>query len=294
MSVFTGAGVALVTPFHADGTVNYDKLDELLEEQVKGGTDAIVICGTTGESATLTEEEHSEVIRFACERIKGRIPVVAGTGSNCTETAIQLSREAEADGADAVLLVSPYYNKTTQKGLKEHYQAIADEIHIPAILYNVPSRTGVNIKPETIAWLCGNVENIVGVKEASGDFSAIAQIANLSDGTVDIWSGNDDQTVPMMALGAKGVISVWSNVAPTAVHDMCRAFFDGDTARAMKMQIEAIPLLNALFCETNPIPVKTAMNLMGKNVGPFRRPLVDMEPENLERLKKAMQGAGLL
>ncbi|WP_352397160.1 4-hydroxy-tetrahydrodipicolinate synthase [[Clostridium] aminophilum] len=294
MSVFTGAGVALVTPFHADGTVNYDKLDELLEEQVKGGTDAIVICGTTGESATLTEEEHSEVIRFACERIKGRIPVVAGTGSNCTETAIQLSREAEADGADAVLLVSPYYNKTTQKGLKEHYQAIADEIHIPAILYNVPSRTGVNIKPETIAWLCGNVENIVGVKEASGDFSAIAQIANLSDGTVDIWSGNDDQTVPMMALGAKGVISVWSNVAPTVVHDMCRAFFDGDTARAMKMQIEAIPLLNALFCETNPIPVKTAMNLMGKNVGPFRRPLVDMEPENLERLKKAMQGAGLL
>lgn len=294
MSVFTGAGVALVTPFHADGTVNYDKLDELLEEQVKGGTDAIVICGTTGESATLTEEEHSEVIRFACERIKGRIPVVAGTGSNCTETAIQLSREAEADGADAVLLVSPYYNKTTQKGLKEHYQAIADEIHIPAILYNVPSRTGVNIKPETIAWLCGNVENIVGVKEASGDFSAIAQIANLSDGTVDIWSGNDDQTVPMMALGAKGVISVWSNVAPTAVHDMCRAFFDGDTDRAMKMQIEAIPLLNALFCETNPIPVKTAMNLMGKNVGPFRRPLVEMEPENLERLKKAMQGAGLL
>ena len=294
MSVFTGAGVALVTPFHADGAVNYDKLDELLEEQVKGGTDAIVICGTTGESATLTEEEHSEVIRFACERIKGRIPVVAGTGSNCTETAIQLSREAEADGADAVLLVSPYYNKTTQKGLREHYQAIADEIHIPAILYNVPSRTGVNIKPETIAWLCGNVENIVGVKEASGDFSAIAQIANLSDGTVDIWSGNDDQTVPMMALGAKGVISVWSNVAPTAVHDMCRAFFDGDTARAMKMQIEAIPLLNALFCETNPIPVKTAMNLMGKNVGPFRRPLVDMEPENLERLKKAMQGAGLL
>ncbi|MDD6195670.1 4-hydroxy-tetrahydrodipicolinate synthase [[Clostridium] aminophilum] len=294
MSVFTGAGVALVTPFHADGTVNYDKLDELLEEQVKGGTDAIVICGTTGESATLTEEEHSEVIRFTCERIKGRIPVVAGTGSNCTETAIQLSREAEADGADAVLLVSPYYNKTTQKGLKEHYQAIADEIHIPAILYNVPSRTGVNIKPETIAWLCGNVENIVGVKEASGDFSAIAQIANLSDGTVDIWSGNDDQTVPMMALGAKGVISVWSNVAPTAVHDMCRAFFDGDTARAMKMQIEVIPLLNALFCETNPIPVKTAMNLMGKNVGPFRRPLVDMEPENLERLKKAMQGAGLL
>ena len=234
------------------------------------------------------------MIRFACERIKGRIPVVAGTGSNCTETAIQLSREAEADGADAVLLVSPYYNKTTQKGLKEHYQAIADEIHIPAILYNVPSRTGVNIKPETIAWLCGNVENIVGVKEASGDFSAIAQIANLSDGTVDIWSGNDDQTVPMMALGAKGVISVWSNVAPTVVHDMCRAFFDGDTARAMKMQIEAIPLLNALFSETNPIPVKTAMNLMGKNVGPFRRPLVDMEPENLERLKKAMQGAGLL
>ncbi|MCR4628215.1 MAG: 4-hydroxy-tetrahydrodipicolinate synthase [Bacillota bacterium] len=294
MSVFTGAGVALVTPFHADGTVNYDKLDELLEEQVKGGTDAIIICGTTGESATLTEEEHSEVIRFACERIKGRIPVVAGTGSNCTETAIQLSREAEADGADAVLLVSPYYNKTTQKGLKEHYQAVADEIRIPAILYNVPSRTGVNIKPETIAWLCGNVENIVGVKEASGDFSAIAQIANLSDGTVDIWSGNDDQTVPMMALGAKGVISVWSNVAPTAVHEMCRAFFDGDTAKAMKMQIEAVPLLNALFCETNPIPVKTAMNLMGKNVGPFRRPLVDMEPENLERLKKAMQGAGLL
>ena len=293
MAIFKGAAVAIVTPFHEDKTVNFEKFGELIEDQIAGGTDAIVVCGTTGESSTLTHEEHLEVIKYCVEKVAGRIPVIAGTGSNCTETAIYLSAEAEKYGVDGVLLVTPYYNKATQFGLFQHFKAIADSIKVPCILYNVPSRTGVNITPETIVALCKEYENIVGVKEASGNFSAIAQIASLSGGTVDIYSGNDDQTVPMMALGAKGVISVLSNVAPRQVHDMCAAFKAGDVAKARQMQIDAIPLIEALFCEVNPIPVKEAMNMMGEEVGPFRKPLVDMEPANRDRLRRELVNYGI-
>jgi len=277
MSIFEGAGVALVTPFHKDGSVNYEKLEQIVEEQIAGGTDCIIACGTTGEAATLSHEEHIEVIRFVCQVVNKRIPVVAGTGSNCTETAVYLSTEAKKAGADGLLLVSPYYKA----------------VDLPILLYNVPSRTGVNITPETIVALCKEYENIVGVKEASGNFSAIAQIASLSGGSVDIYSGNDDQTVPMMALGAKGVISVLSNVAPRQVHDMCAAFKAGDVAKARQMQIDAIPLIEALFCEVNPIPVKEAMNMMGEEVGPFRKPLVDMEPANRDRLRRELVNYGI-
>ena len=293
MSIFEGAGVALVTPFHEDGSVNYEKLEQIVEEQIAGGTDCIITCGTTGEAATLSHEEHIEVIRFVCQVVNKRIPVVAGTGSNCTETAVYLSTEAKKAGADGLLLVSPYYNKSTQKGLKVHFSEVAKAVDLPILLYNVPSRTGVNITPETIVALCKEYENIVGVKEASGNFSAIAQIASLSGGTVDIYSGNDDQTVPMMALGAKGVISVLSNVAPRQVHDMCAAFKAGDLEKARQMQIDAIPLIEALFCEVNPIPVKEAMNMMGEEVGPFRKPLVDMEPANRDRLRRELVNYGI-
>ncbi len=294
MSIFEGAGVALITPFKESGEIHYEKLEEIVEEQIAGGTDSIIVCGTTGEAATLTHAEHIKEIQFVCEVVGGRIPVIAGTGSNCTATAVYLSQCAQEAGADGLLLVSPYYNKTTQKGLKVHFTEIAQAVKIPILLYNVPSRTGVNIAPETIVSLCRDVENIVGVKEASGNFSAIAKIASLSNGWVDIYSGNDDQTVPMMALGAKGVISVLSNIAPRQVHEMCAAYLSGDTQKASRMQIEAIPLIEALFCEVNPIPVKEAMNLMGKEVGPLRRPLVEMEPDNRERLRREMVSYGLL
>ena len=294
MSIFEGAGVAIVTPFKENGEINYSKLEELLEEQIAGGTDSIIICGTTGEAATLTHDEHVREIKFTCDVVNGRIPVIAGTGSNCTATAVYLSKCAEEAGADGLLIVSPYYNKSTQKGLKIHFTEIADAVKIPILLYNVPSRTGVNITPETIVDLCKNVENIVGVKEASGNFSAIARMASLSKGWVDIYSGNDDQTVAMMALGAKGVISVLSNIAPRQVHDMCAAFSAGKIETAMRMQLEAIPLIEALFCEVNPIPVKEALNMMGKEAGPFRKPLVEMEPQNRERLRQEMVKYGLL
>ncbi|HJC04582.1 MAG TPA: 4-hydroxy-tetrahydrodipicolinate synthase [Candidatus Enterocloster excrementipullorum] len=294
MAVFEGAGVALITPFKDNGEINYEKLEEILEEQIAGGTDAIVACGTTGEASTMTHEEHLDVIRFACEKVKGRIPVVAGTGSNCTETAVYLSQEAERLGADGVLVVSPYYNKATQKGLYRHFAAVAESIKIPVILYNIPGRTGVNIAPETIAKLCENVENIVGVKEASGNFSAIAQLMNLTDGRIDLYSGNDDQIVPMLALGGKGVISVLSNIAPRQTHAICEAFFAGDVKESARLQLAAIPLIEALFCEVNPIPVKAAMNLMGKETGPLRMPLTEMEPQNQERLKAAMEAYGIL
>ena len=294
MAIFKGAGVAIVTPMKDNLEVNYDKLDEILEEQIAGKTDSIVICGTTGESATLSEEEHLEAIRFTIERVNHRIPVVAGTGSNCTQTAIQMSKEAEEAGADGVLLVTPYYNKATQNGLIAHYTAIANEIKIPAILYNVPSRTGCALQPKTIAHLVKNVGNIVGVKEASGDISHVAQVMNLCDGQIDLYSGNDDQVVPLLSLGGLGVISVLSNVAPQYVHDMVYKFFEGDVAGSRKMQLEALPVINALFCEVNPIPVKTAMSLQGKEVGPLRAPLTEMEPEHQEVLKKAMKELGIL
>lgn len=294
MAIFEGAGVALVTPFKENGDINFEKLGELVEEQIAGHTDAIIAMGTTGESATTTEEEHLEVIRFVCRQVKGRIPVIAGTGSNCTRTAIELSVEAEGAGADGVLLVSPYYNKATQEGLKIHFKAIADAIRIPAILYNIPGRTGVTIAPETVASLCKEVNNIVGVKEASGNFSAAAQLMNLSDGTVDLYSGNDDQIVPMLSLGGKGVISVLSNIAPKETHDICELFFKGDLEGSRKLQLKAIPLVNALFSEVNPIPVRAALNLMGKEIGDPRLPLTVMEAKHQEVLKREMEKFGIL
>ena len=294
MAIFKGAGVAIVTPMKDNLEINYDKLDEMLEEQIAGGTDAIIICGTTGESATMTEKEHSEAIRFAIERVNHRIPVIAGTGSNCTRTAIELSKEAEKDGADGLLLVTPYYNKATQNGLIAHYTAICNEVKIPAILYNVPSRTGCSIQPQTLARLVKDVDNIVGVKEASGNIGTVAEIMHLCDGNIDLYSGNDDQVVPLLSLGGIGVISVLSNVAPTYVHDMVYKYLSGDRDGSCKMQLDAIPMCNALFCEVNPIPVKAALNMMGKEVGPLRAPLTEMEDAHKEVLRKAMADFGLL
>ena len=293
MAIFKGAGVAIVTPMKADGEVNYDVLGEMLEAQIQGGTDAIIICGTTGESATLTEEEHSAVIRYAIKKVNKRIPVIAGTGSNCTATAIKLSKEAEKDGADGLLLVTPYYNKATQKGLIAHYTAIANAVNIPIILYNVPSRTGCNLLPETIAKLVKNVKNIVGVKEASGNISQIAKVKLLCGDDVDLYSGNDDQVVPILSLGGIGVISVLSNVAPKETHDMVMDYLNGDLEKAREMQLKALPLIDALFSEVNPIPVKKAMSFMGWEAGPLRAPLSEMEDAHAEVLKQAMKDFGI-
>lgn len=294
MAIFEGAGVALVTPFTESGEVNYPKLKELVEEQIVGGTDSIIACGTTGESSTMTHEEHIEVVRFVCEVVNKRIPVIAGAGSNSTKEAIHLSQEAQKAGADGLLLVTPYYNKATQGGLIAHYTAIAEAVDIPILLYHIPGRTGVTMKPETIVKLCRDVPNIVGVKEASGNFSTIAEIMSMANGCVDLYSGNDDQIVPLLAMGGKGVISVLSNVAPRQTHDICEAFFKGDVKKSCELQLKAIPLINQLFCEVNPIPVKAGMNLMGREVGPLRLPLTEMEPQNQEKLKKAMQEYGIL
>ena len=294
MALYEGAGVALVTPFKENGEVNYDKLEQILEDQIAGGTDSIVIVGTTGEASTLTHEEHLDVIRYGVEVVKGRIPVIAGTGSNCTETAEYLSEEAAKYGVDGCLVVTPYYNKATQKGLIAHYTAVAKAAKVPVIMYNVPSRTGCNIQPETAAELVKNVPNIVGIKEASGNISQVAHLMNLTDGNIDLYSGNDDQIVPLMSLGGKGVISVLSNIAPAQTHEIVASYLRGDVKKSCQMQLEAIPLISALFCEVNPIPVKAAMNLMGMEVGPMRAPLTEMEPQNVERLRKAMEGYGLL
>ena len=294
MAIFKGAGVAIITPMKENLEVNYDKLDEILEEQIAGETDSIIICGTTGESATLSEQEHMDVIKFAIERVNHRIPVIAGTGSNSTATAVQLSKEAAAAGAEGLLLVTPYYNKATQNGLIAHYTRIANEAKIPAILYNVPSRTGCAIQPETVAHLVKNVEYIAGIKEASGNIGNVAKIMHLCDGKIDLYSGNDDQIVPLLSLGGLGVISVLSNVAPKYVHDMVYKFFEGDIQGSCKMQLDALPLCDALFCEVNPIPVKAAMNLMGKECGPLRGPLTERDPQHTEVLKKAMLEFGIL
>lgn len=293
MSIFTGAGVAIVTPFNEDESINYDKLDELIDYHCANGTDSIVICGTTGESATMTEEEHAECVRFTIERAKGRIPVIAGTGSNCTRTAIELSKDAAEHGADGLLLVTPYYNKATQAGLITHYTAVAKEVKTPIIMYSVASRTGCNIEPATVAELVKNVDNIVGVKEASGNISQVAKIMSLTDGNIDLYSGNDDQIVPLLSLGAKGVISVLSNVAPQETHDICAKFFEGDVAGSAALQLKAIPLIEQLFCEVNPIPVKKAMALMGKDCGPLRMPLTELTPEHEKALAQAMQDFGI-
>ena len=293
MAIFEGAGVALITPMNEDFSVNYDKLEEIIEEQIAGGTDCIIICGTTGEASTLTVEEHLDVIKRTVEIVNRRIPVIAGTGSNSTETAVEFSKEAQKYGSDGVLVVSPYYNKATQKGLIRHFSEIANSIYIPVLLYNIPGRTGVNIEPETIAYLVNSVSNIVGVKEASGNFSNAIKILRLCP-EIDMYSGNDDQVVPLMSIGAKGVISVLSNVAPRQTHDMCRAALDGDFVKARKMQIEALDVIENLFTEVNPIPVKAAMNLQGKNVGPLRLPLTQMEKPHEDILAKAMKEYGIL
>ena len=293
MSIFTGAGVAIVTPFNSDETINYNKLDELLDYHCTHGTDAIIICGTTGESATMTEEEHMQCVKFAIDRVKGRIPVIAGTGSNCTRTAIDMSKEAADYGADGLLLVTPYYNKATQAGLIGHYTAVAKEAKAPIIMYSVASRTGCNIEPTTVAELVKNVDNIVAVKEASGNISQVAKIMALTDGNIDLYSGNDDQIVPMLSLGAKGVISVLSNVAPQETHDICEKFFNGDVKGSAALQLKALPLIEQLFCEVNPIPVKKAMQLMGVECGPLRMPLTEISKEHEQALAKAMKDFGI-
>lgn len=293
MSIFKGAAVAIVTPMLPTGEVNFDKLGELIEFQIANHTDAIVICGTTGESSTLTHGEHLSAIKYTIDKVAKRVPVIAGTGSNSTDTAILMSKEAESYGADALLLVTPYYNKATQQGLIAHYTAIASAVTLPIIMYNVPSRTGCNIQPETAVALAKNVENIVAIKEASGNISQVAKLMSLADGCIDLYSGNDDQVVPLLSLGGLGVISVLSNVAPKETHDMVAKFLEGDVKGSCEIQLRALELIDALFCEVNPIPVKKALDLMGMEAGPLRLPLTDMEPANAERLKKAMQDFGI-
>ena len=293
MSIFTGAGTALVTPMNADGSVNFPKMKELIEFQITNGIDALIICGTTGEASTMSDDVQVECVRFAKEVAAGRCPIIAGAGSNDTAHCIELAVACEKAGADAVLLVTPYYNKATQKGLILHYTAIANAINIPIILYNVPGRTGCNLAPKTVAELA-KVENIVAVKEASGNLSQVAEIAALCGPDFDIYSGNDDQILPVLSLGGKGVISVLSNVAPKETHDMVMNYLNGDTKAATKLQLDAIELIGALFCEVNPIPVIAALNLMGYEVGSCKLPLCDMEPKNLETLRTAMTNYGLL
>lgn len=294
MAIFKGAAVAIVTPMHQDGSVNYEEFRKFIEFQIENGTDAIVVCGTTGEASTLTHEEHLDVIKYCAEVVNKRVPVIAGTGSNATDTAIYLSTEAEKYGVDGLLLVTPYYNKATQNGLYAHFKAIADSVKLPIILYNVPSRTGCNLLPDTIVRLCKDVENIVGVKEASGNISQIAQLAALAKGSVDIYSGNDDQIVPIMSLGGLGVISVLSNVAPRQTHDICAKYLEGDVKEACRLQLEAIDLCGSLFCEVNPIPVKKAVSMIGFEAGLLRMPLSEIEPKNEARLRASMEKYGLL
>ena len=294
MSIFTGAGVAIITPFNEDGTVNYDAFGEIIEAQIKGGSDAIIVCGTTGESSTMNDEEHIAVIKYCVDKVAKRVPVIAGSGSNCTREAVNISREAERVGADGLLCVTPYYNKCTQEGLYQYYKAISDAVNIPIIMYNVPSRTGTTIQPETAVRIAKEVKNVVAIKEASGNISAVAKLASLAEGCIDIYSGNDDQVLPILSLGGKGVISVWSHVTPKKVHDMVMAFLNGDIATAQKLQLEAIDVIGALFSEVNPIPVKAAMNMLGFNAGPVRAPLTELSDKNKEALKKSLKEYGVL
>ncbi len=293
MPVFKGSGVALVTPFTEDG-VNFNKLEELLEWHIKEGTDAVIICGTTGESSTMTEKERMDAIKFAVDKVAGRIPVITGTGSNSTKHSIELSQYASSVGADALLVITPYYNKTTQAGLVKHFTEIAKNVDKPIIIYNVPSRTGMNVKPETYLEICKCVDNVVGVKEASSDIVQIAEIARIMGDKFEIYSGNDDQVVPILSLGGIGVISVTANIVPKKIHDMVMLYLNGDIEAARKLQLELNPLNSAMFIETNPIPIKTAMNLMGFGVGPLRLPLVDMSEKNLDALKSTLKEYGLL
>lgn len=294
MSVFTGAGVAIITPMKANGEVNYEKLGEFIDYQIENSTDAIVICGTTGEASTLTHEEHIETIRFAADHVKKRVPVIAGTGSNCTETAVYLSQEAQKAGVDACLVVTPYYNKATQKGLIKHYTTVAKSVDLPIIMYNVPGRTGCNIQPETAATLAKDVDNIVAIKAATGNMAQESKTMALAEGRLDMYSGEDGLIVPLMSIGAKGVISVLSNVAPQQTHDICAKFAEGKIEEARQLQFNALELVDALFCEVNPVPVKYALNLQGWDMGPLRMPLCEMEDANLERLRNAMIQYGIL
>lgn len=290
-TIFTGAGVAIITPMNADGSINFEKFGEIIEAQISGGTDAIVVCGTTGESATMTDEEHIECVRYAVKRTNKRIPVIAGTGSNDTRYAIALAKEAEGAGADALLVVTPYYNKTSQKGLVAHFTAIANSVHTPIMLYNIPGRTGMNISIDTYVQL-SKVENIVATKEASGNLSAIAQIIAACD--IDVYTGNDDQIVPIMALGGKGAVSVLSNIMPTVTHEICQLCLDNNTAAAAKLAIKYLEVANNLFIDVNPIPVKEAMNLMGMGVGECRLPLIKMEQKNIDILRASMAKIGII
>lgn len=292
-TIFTGAGVAIVTPMNPDESINFDRLGQIIDNQIENGTDAIVICGTTGESATMTDQEHVDCIEYAVKRVNGRVPVVAGAGSNHTSYAVWMSKEAKRVGADALLHVTPYYNKTSQTGLIRHFNAVADATDLPIILYNVPSRTGVNITPATYRELAKH-PNIVAAKEASGNISQIAQIAQACGDELDLYSGNDDQIVPLLSLGAKGVISVLSNIMPRETHDICRLFFEGKIAESRALQLKLLPLINALFSDVNPIPVKEAMNMMGWECGECRLPLVSMQPQAKEHLRSLMLEQGLI
>ena len=294
MSIFTGAVVAIITPFNDDDTVNYEEFGRIIDDQIANSTDAIIVCGTTGESSTMPDEEHVSVIKYCVDKVAGRVPVIAGTGSNCTREAVNMSKKAEEVGADGLLCVTPYYNKCTQDGLYEYYKAISDAVNIPIIMYNVPSRTGTTIQPETAVRIAKEVKNVVAIKEASGNISAVAKLASLANGCIDIYSGNDDQVLPILSLGGKGVISVWSHVAPKKVHDMVYAFLDGDIETAQKLQLEAIDVIGALFCEVNPIPVKAAMNMLGYKVGTVRAPLTELTDAHKEVLKKALKDYGVL
>ena len=295
MSVFTGAGVAIVTPFKDDESIDYEGFAKNIEYQIANGTDAIIVCGTTGEAATMTEEEHLDVIRYCVKVVNGRIPVIAGTGSNCTKTAVYLTQEAEKAGVDAALVVTPYYNKATQAGLIKHFTAVAQSVNIPLILYNIPSRTGgVNILPETMVKLAKENKNIVGVKDATGNFSQLVKMQSLADGCIDVYSGNDDQVVPLLSLGGKGVISVLSHVAPRDTHLIVEKFLNGDTKGSLELQLKYLPMVDQLFCEVNPIPVKTACRFMGFKTGPLRSPLCEMEPAHAEALKAEMKKLGII
>ena len=293
MSIFTGAGVAIITPFNEDGSINFEEFGKIIEDQIAGHTDAIIVCGTTGEASTMDDDEHLATIKYCVEKVAGRIPVIAGTGSNCTRESINLSKKAEEIGVDGLLCVTPYYNKATQNGLIGHFSAVAKEVTAPIIMYSVASRTGCNIAPATAAKLVKEVDNIVGIKEASGNISQVAKIMNLTDGNIDVYSGNDDQIVPVLSLGGKGVISVLSNVAPDEAHDICEKYFNGDVKGSAALQLKALPLIEQLFCEVNPIPVKKAMQLMGVDCGPLRMPLTEISPEHEKNLAQAMKDFGI-
>ena len=294
MALFKGAGVALITPLNEDLTVNYDMLGTLIERQIEGKTDAIIVCGTTGEPATMTEEEKLSVIKYTVEKVAGRIPVVAGTGGNSTQVVVDFSKKVQVLGVDGLLVVTPFYNKATQNGLYAHYTEVSKAVSLPIIMYNVPSRTGCNILPETAVRLARDCENIVGIKEASGDISQVMKLAKLSKGILDIYSGNDDQIIPILSLGGVGVISVLSNVAPKETHDIVMEYLEGDRERALDIQLRYIDLINALFCEVNPIPVKGAMNIMGFNVGKLRLPLTELEESHKEYVKASLGEVGLI